>query len=60
MNVVFWVILIVAAIFAAVVYSCAVVGGEADDEAERMFQEFLVHKEMYQKASGMESHKNDR
>ena len=60
MNILFLVILIVAAVLAAVLYSCVIIGSEADDEAERMFQEFLTHKEMYQKTSGMEAHKNDR
>lgn len=53
-------IIIIVAFFTAVMCSCVIVGSEADDEAERMYQEFLVHKDMYKELSGMETHKNDK
>lgn len=54
------IILIIVAFLTAVMCSCVIIGGEADDESERMFREFLIHKDMYKELSGMETHKNDK
>lgn len=60
MNIVIAVFLLAMSIMVVIMYSCVIIASDADDEMERMYQEFLTHRDMYKEYSGMGTHKNDK